>query len=82
MEEKLDKICKASEWKVGERYTFCNIPYCCEWFVVSGYEVIINKTYIIVHYYANIDDEGLFYNEDEVVAWEFPLTPLERELLT
>jgi len=81
MEEKLEKVCSIVDWKVGERYSFCNTPYCCEWFVVSDIKKAGNDTAVFVHFNADIYDEGLYYYSEPIVAFEFALTPLEKELL-
>jgi hypothetical protein len=75
MEKKLKKRCKISKTKVGERYCLVDrIDYDYVFIVKENNKKKIKITYLD-------GTEGLYFNSDPLYVYEFPLTPVERELI-
>jgi hypothetical protein len=72
---KLEKTCKISKVKVGERYSLTNyIESEYVFFITSKTKKDIEITYLD-------GTKGLYFNHDPLEVYEFPLTPVERELI-
>jgi outer membrane receptor for Fe3+-dicitrate len=70
------KVVKASELKVGERYSFedtCSIN--------SNFIVIWKDETKVRIKYINVAFTGIISNDTPVTIYEFPLSELEKELM-
>jgi len=72
---KLEKICKISDAKLGERYCLTKfVEYDYVFFITAKTKKDIEITYLD-------GTGGLYFKYDSLEVYELPLTPVERELI-